>query len=78
METMTQGIQSLQRKGEVRAPLVAGHSVDLVHNRAARVFPDPVGAAISVCRPSRMSGQPSRCGGVGWPNFSANHAPTAG
>ncbi len=37
----------------------------MAERKAARVLPEPVGAAISVCRPSRIAGQPSRCGGVG-------------
>src|SRR5688572_6321417 len=48
------------------------------HRNAARVLPDPVGAAISVCRPSRMSGQPSSCGGVAWPKRPRNQASTDG
>ena len=36
----------------------------------------PVGAAISVCRPARISGHPSRCGAVGCPMRSANQRAT--
>src|SRR5208282_4039154 len=32
---------------------------------AARVLPDPVGAAISVWRPAAISRQPAACGSVG-------------
>ena len=39
---------------------------------AARVLPEPVGAAISVCCPRAMAGQPSACGSVGSPNSPAN------
>ena len=34
---------------------------------AASVFPDPVGAAIRVWRPSRMAAQPRSCADVGVP-----------
>jgi hypothetical protein len=37
-----------------------------MHTRkAASVFPEPVGAAISVCRPAAISRQPPACGSVG-------------
>ena len=37
-----------------------------MHTRnAASVFPDPVGAAISVSPPAAISGQPWACGTVG-------------
>src|SRR5580700_4063830 len=44
-----------------------------------RVFPDPVGEAIRVSPPWRMSGQPSAWGGVGPPGKRrANQEATAG
>ncbi len=42
------------------------------------VFPDPVGAQISVCSPAAMCGQPCTWAGVGSGNEAANHSPTAG
>ncbi len=46
---------------------------------AARVFPDPVGAAISVCRPAAISGQPPAWGSVGPAgNRPSNQRRTAG
>ena len=46
---------------------------------AASVFPDPVGAAISVCRPAAISCQAPACGSVGPAgNRRANQARTAG
>ena len=36
--------------------------------KAASVFPDPVGAAITTSSPARMAGQPRTCGSVGTPN----------
>jgi hypothetical protein len=45
---------------------------------AASVLPEPVGAAMSVCRPAWMAGQPSSCGGVGLPKRSTNQSRTAG
>ena len=45
---------------------------------AASVFPDPVGAAISVCRPFAMASHPSPCAPVGASNCDANHSRTSG
>src|ERR1700722_15661558 len=46
---------------------------------AASVLPDPVGAAISVCRPAAISRQPPACGSVGPAgNRRSNQARTAG
>jgi hypothetical protein len=45
---------------------------------AASVFPEPVGAEISVVRPARISGQPCSCGSVGYPNLPMNHSATSG
>ena len=46
---------------------------------AASVLPDPVGAAISVCRPAAISPQPPACGSVGPAgNRRSNQARTAG
>ena len=51
-----------------------------MHTRKpARVFPDPVGAAMSVSAPLAMCGQPSACGVVGPSgNRRRNHSSTAG
>ncbi len=47
--------------------------------KAASVLPDPVGAAISVCRPAAISPQPWACGAVGPAgNLLANQVLTAG
>ncbi len=45
---------------------------------AASVLPDPVGAAMSVCRPAAIDAQPWRCAGVGGPRAVSNHCWTAG
>src|SRR6266516_2087608 len=46
---------------------------------AASVLPDPVGAAISVCRPAAISCHPAACGSVGPAgNRPSNQARTAG
>ena len=45
---------------------------------AASVFPEPVGAAISVCRPLAMAGQPRAWASVGPSNRPSNHAWTRG
>jgi hypothetical protein len=45
----------------------------------ASVFPDPVGAQMSVCRPARIAGQPPLWASVGpWGNRRSNHTRTAG
>ena len=41
--------------------------------KAVSVLPDPVGAAISVCRPSAMAGQPAAWASVGASNRLPNH-----
>src|SRR2546428_13773239 len=41
---------------------------------AASVFPEPVGAEISVVRPARMCGHACSCGSVGVPNFWTNQS----
>ncbi len=46
--------------------------------KAASVFPDPVGATMSVCSPREMWGQPSTCGGVGRSKARANQSATTG
>src|SRR5690348_6864927 len=46
--------------------------------KAASVFPEPVGAEISVVRPARMCGHPCSCGSVGVPNRETNHSATRG
>ena len=46
--------------------------------KAARVLPDPVGAAMSVSRPRAISPQPAACGGVGLPKRSRNQSRTRG
>ena len=45
---------------------------------AVSVLPVPVGARMSVCAPLAIAGQPSRCGALGAPSVSANHARTRG
>src|SRR5580658_7182904 len=51
-----------------------------MHTRnAARVLPEPVGAAISVCPPAAISRQPPTCGSVGPAgNLRPNQALIAG
>jgi hypothetical protein len=45
---------------------------------AANVFPDPVGAEMSVVFPARMCGQPCCWGSVGEPSRVRNHSRTTG
>ena len=46
--------------------------------KAASVLPDPVGAAISVCRPAWIAGHACACAGVGAAKLRSNQAATAG
>ena len=46
--------------------------------KAASVFPEPVGAWISVCSPVAIAGQPSTCAGVGSENVRSNHVRVSG
>ena len=46
--------------------------------KAAKVFPLPVGAEMSVASPARMQGQPCSCGSVGEPNLLRNHSAVTG
>ena len=40
---------------------------------AASVLPEPVGAAMSVCRPAAIASQPRNCADVGSPTSAVNH-----
>src|SRR6185437_8452041 len=46
--------------------------------KAASVFPEPVGAAITTLRRALINGQASACAGVGAAKVSSNQAATAG
>ena len=46
--------------------------------KAARVFPDPVGADTRTSRPARMAGQASSCGAVAAANRPRNHSAVRG
>ena len=46
--------------------------------KAANVLPEPVGAAISVCRPDLIDGQASACAGVARTKRLSNQSATAG
>src|SRR5262249_39791133 len=46
--------------------------------KAASVLPEPVGAAISTCRPAWKAGQACACAAVGAAKLRSNHAATAG
>src|SRR3981189_209389 len=46
--------------------------------KAARVFPDPVGAAISTCCCAWIAGQACSCGAVAASNVLVNQLATAG
>ena len=51
-----------------------GSSRSIPYRKAASVFPDPVGAWISVCAPEAITGQPFVCAGVGASNVRSNQA----
>ena len=62
-----------------RPPSTASRtSVSIAARNAASVLPEPVGAAMSVCRPARIAGQARVCGSVGAANARENQADTAG
>src|SRR4051794_40429030 len=46
----------------------------MAYRKAASVFPEPVGAWISVCAPDAITGQPFSCAGVGASNAASNQA----
>src|SRR5437667_9360944 len=50
----------------------------IAHRNAASVFPDPVGAAISVSSPEAICFQPALCGAVGLPKRPVNQRVTSG
>jgi hypothetical protein len=50
----------------------------MAQRNAANVFPEPVGAQMSVCEPAAIDGHPSRCAAVGARNDDSNHAREAG
>ena len=62
-----------------RAPASAARTRSSIAARnAASVLPEPVGAAISVCRPALIAGQAARCAGEGAANVLRNQSATAG
>src|SRR6266542_2941887 len=54
------------------SPLALRASVSIPHRNAASVFPEPVGAQISVFAPPVMSGQPIAWAGVGASKEASN------
>src|SRR5580693_3008910 len=53
-------------------------SWSIAARNAAKVLPDPVGAATSTLRPDWIAGHASTCAGVGASKVLANHDATAG
>jgi len=53
-------------------------SSSMAVKNAAKVFPDPVGAAIRTCLAARIAGQACSCAGVGASKLRRNQAATAG
>src|ERR1035438_7728412 len=62
-----------------RAPSIAlRNSRSMQTRNAARVFPEPVGAEMSVGLPLSTLGHPCTCGSVGVENRVTNHSATMG
>ena len=53
-------------------------SSSMAHRNAARVLPEPVGAAISVWLAALIAGHAARCASDGAAKVPRNHAATAG
>ena len=53
-------------------------SASMAARKAASVLPDPVGAAISTCRPAWIAGHACACAAVGAAKLRSNQAATAG
>jgi hypothetical protein len=71
--------------GETNSTCVSSGNADparrrrsIAHRNAASVFPVPVGAAMSVCLPSAIAGQPRTWGSEGEPIFSVNQRASVG
>ena len=50
----------------------------MAHRKAARVFPEPVGASRRTLSPRRIAGQALTCAGVGLSNVCENQRATGG
>src|SRR6266511_2601379 len=66
------GASSASPPGVPGSPLALRASVSIPHRNAASVFPEPVGAQISVFAPAVINGQPIACAGVGASNEASN------
>ncbi len=67
------------RVSSARVPATPSRtSASIAARKAAKVFPEPVGAAISACRPDWIAGHARSCAGVGAANALRNQAATAG
>src|ERR1700682_5896179 len=53
-------------------------SWSIAARKAAKVLPDPVGAATNTCCPASSAGHARSCAGVGASKVRENHAATAG
>ena len=63
----------LYQPGDIWGSVGAWVSVSHVSRKAARVFPEPVGAWMRTCPPEAIAGQPCSCAGVGAANAEVNH-----
>src|SRR5271167_3629129 len=50
----------------------------MAERNAAKVLPEPVGAATKTCRPAKSAGHAATCASVGAAKVRENHAATAG
>ena len=57
---------------------VIGSTITITYQGVSITNADPVGAAMSVCRPDRIASHPRRCADVGSPTDSRNHRETRG
>ena len=71
-------VEDLHRVGERLRAAPSTMSWFSSQRNAASVLPVPVGARMSVCAPLAIAGHPSRCGALGAPSVSRNHARTIG
>ena len=77
-DTYTTCVSSGSPGSSPSSPSACFTSMSRLVRNAASVLPEPVGAAMSVCRPDAIAGQPSACASVGAPNRRSNHVRTMG
>ena len=71
-------VDDLRFVARVRPPAPCRTSPSIAARNAASVLPEPVGAAISTCRPAWIAGHACACAAVGAAKLRSNQAATAG